>query len=92
MDRLDGRPEKYGLNDIEMMKALIDGGTPIKDMAESHVSCHGTFLKKISFKFSRCNKKMKHQLPGCIATFHSNKVLNFSTKVQLPYNYGMISK
>jgi len=32
--RLGGRPEKYGDRDIEMMKALIDGGTPIKDVAE----------------------------------------------------------
>lgn len=32
--RLGGRPEKYGEKDIEMMKALIDGGTPIKDVAE----------------------------------------------------------
>ncbi|MDX1699092.1 MAG: helix-turn-helix domain-containing protein, partial [Melioribacteraceae bacterium] len=27
-------PEKYGVKDIEMMKNLIDGGTPIKDVAE----------------------------------------------------------
>ena len=33
--RLGGRPEKYGVKDIEMMKNLIDGGTPIKDVAES---------------------------------------------------------
>lgn len=32
--RLGGRPEKYGDKDIEMMKALIEGGTPIKDVAE----------------------------------------------------------
>ena len=32
--RLGGRPEKYGEKDVEMMKALIDGGTPIKDVAE----------------------------------------------------------
>lgn len=32
--RLGGRPEKYGYKDIEMMKALIDGGTPIKGVAE----------------------------------------------------------
>lgn len=32
--RLGGRPEKYGDKDIDMMKALIDGGTPIKDVAE----------------------------------------------------------
>ena len=32
--RLGGRPEKYGVKDIEMMKNLIDGGTPIKDVAE----------------------------------------------------------
>jgi len=32
--RLGGRPEKYGERDIEMMKALIDGGTPIKDVAD----------------------------------------------------------
>lgn len=32
--RLGGRPEKFGEKDIEMMKALIDGGTPIKDVAE----------------------------------------------------------
>jgi DNA invertase Pin-like site-specific DNA recombinase len=32
--RLGGRPEKYGVKDIEMMKALIEGGTPIKDVAE----------------------------------------------------------
>jgi len=32
--RLGGRPEKYGEKDIEMMKNLIDGGTPIKDVAE----------------------------------------------------------
>jgi len=32
--RLGGRPEKYGVKDIEMMKALIDGGTPIKDVAD----------------------------------------------------------
>ncbi len=29
-----GRPEKYGSKDIEMMKALIESGTPIKDVAE----------------------------------------------------------
>jgi len=34
MERLDGCQEKYGLKDIDMMKALIDGGTPIKDVAE----------------------------------------------------------
>jgi len=28
------RPEKYGPKDIEMMKALIESGTPIKDVAE----------------------------------------------------------
>ncbi|RKD26515.1 resolvase [Ammoniphilus oxalaticus] len=32
--RLGGRPKKYGSKDIEMMKALIDNGTPIKDVAE----------------------------------------------------------
>ena len=32
--RLGGRPEKYGVTDIEMMKNLINGGTPIKDVAE----------------------------------------------------------
>ncbi|MBS4193150.1 recombinase family protein [Bacillus sp. FJAT-49705] len=32
--RLGGRPEKYGSKDIEMMKALIKSGTPIKDVAE----------------------------------------------------------
>jgi len=32
--RLGGRPEKYGVKDIEMMKALIDGDTPTKDVAE----------------------------------------------------------
>ena len=32
--RLGGRPEKCGVKDIEMMKNLIDGGTPIKDVAE----------------------------------------------------------
>lgn len=32
--RLGGRPEKYGSKDIEMMKALIESGTPIKDVAE----------------------------------------------------------
>ncbi|MGW6193826.1 recombinase family protein [Bacillus cereus] len=32
--RLGGRPEKYGPKDIEMMKALIESGTPIKDVAE----------------------------------------------------------
>jgi len=32
--RLGGRPEKYGEKDIVMMKALIDKGTPIKDVAE----------------------------------------------------------
>jgi DNA invertase Pin-like site-specific DNA recombinase len=32
--RLGGRPEKFGLKDIEMMKSLIESGTPIKDVAE----------------------------------------------------------
>lgn len=32
--RLGGRPEKYGAKDIEMMKSLIENGTPIKDVAE----------------------------------------------------------
>lgn len=32
--RLGGRPEKYGSKDIEMMKALIESETPIKDVAE----------------------------------------------------------
>ena len=32
--RLGGRPEKFGSKDIEMMKDLINGGTPIKDVAE----------------------------------------------------------
>ncbi|HBT71272.1 MAG TPA: DNA invertase [Lysinibacillus sp.] len=32
--RLGGRPEKYGSKDIEMMKALIESGAPIKDVAE----------------------------------------------------------
>jgi len=32
--RLGGSPGKYGDKDIEMMKALIYGGTPIKDVAE----------------------------------------------------------
>jgi len=32
--RQGGRPEKYGLKDIEMMKSLIDNGTPVKDVAE----------------------------------------------------------
>ncbi|MFS0883091.1 recombinase family protein [Metabacillus niabensis] len=32
--RLGGRPEKYGPKDIEMMKSLIESGTPIKDVAE----------------------------------------------------------
>jgi len=34
--RLGGRPEKYGSKDIEMMKALIESGTPIKDVAEKY--------------------------------------------------------
>ncbi|MGC3637038.1 helix-turn-helix domain-containing protein, partial [Enterococcus faecium] len=32
--RLGGRPEKYRSKDIEMMRALIENGTPIKDVAE----------------------------------------------------------
>ncbi|MEJ9232994.1 recombinase family protein [Peribacillus butanolivorans] len=32
--RLGGRPEKFGPKDIEMMKSLIENGTPIKDVAE----------------------------------------------------------
>lgn len=32
--RLGGRPEKFGSKDIEMMKALIESGTSIKDVAE----------------------------------------------------------
>lgn len=32
--RLDGRPEKYKSKDIEMMKFLIESGTPFKDVAE----------------------------------------------------------
>lgn len=32
--RLGGRPEKYGAKDIEMMKALIESGISIKDVAE----------------------------------------------------------
>ena len=32
--RARGRPEKFGPRDIEMMKALIESGTPIKDIAE----------------------------------------------------------
>lgn len=32
--RARGRPEKFGSKDIEMMKDLINGGTPIKDVAE----------------------------------------------------------
>ncbi|MGG3451075.1 recombinase family protein [Domibacillus aminovorans] len=32
--RLGGRPEKYGPKDVEMMKSLIESGTPIKDVAE----------------------------------------------------------
>ncbi|PEJ37136.1 DNA invertase [Peribacillus butanolivorans] len=32
--RLGGRPEKFGEKDIEMMKSLIESGTPIKDVAE----------------------------------------------------------
>jgi len=35
--RLGGRPEKYGSKDIEKMKALIESGTPIKDVAEKWV-------------------------------------------------------
>ena len=32
--RVRGRPEKFGPKDIEMMKALIESGTPIKDVSE----------------------------------------------------------
>ncbi|PGZ34507.1 transposase [Bacillus anthracis] len=32
--RLGGRPEKFEVKDIEMMKSLIESGTPIKDVAE----------------------------------------------------------
>lgn len=32
--RLGGRPEKFGTKDIEMMRSLIQNGTPIKDVAE----------------------------------------------------------
>ncbi|MDM5309895.1 recombinase family protein [Peribacillus frigoritolerans] len=32
--RLGGRPEKFGSKDIEMMKSLIENGTPIKDVAD----------------------------------------------------------
>jgi hypothetical protein len=32
--RLGGRPEKFGPKAIEMMKSLIESGTPIKDVAE----------------------------------------------------------
>jgi DNA invertase Pin-like site-specific DNA recombinase len=32
--RARGHPEKFGPKDIEMMEALIERGTPIKDMAE----------------------------------------------------------
>ena len=31
--RLGGRPEKFGPRDIEMMRSLIQNGTPIKDVA-----------------------------------------------------------
>ena len=32
--RLGGRPEKFNQKDIEMMKALVQNKTPIKDVAE----------------------------------------------------------
>ncbi|PUB08203.1 resolvase-like protein [Paenisporosarcina sp. OV554] len=43
--RLGGRPEKYGEKDVEMMKALIDGGTPIKDVAERWGVSRTTFYR-----------------------------------------------
>ena len=33
--RLGGRPEKFTEKDIELLKTLVDNGTPIKNIAES---------------------------------------------------------
>lgn len=33
--RLGGRPEKFSEKDIELLKTLVESGTPIKNIAES---------------------------------------------------------
>lgn len=34
-ERLGGRPEKFSDKDIELLKTLVENGTPIKNIAES---------------------------------------------------------
>ncbi len=41
--RLGGRPEKFTEKDIELLKTLVDNGTPIKRLRN-----HGEFLEQQS--------------------------------------------
>jgi len=45
-----GRPEKYGPKDIEMMKALIERGTPIKDIAEKWGVSRTTIYRYLEYQ------------------------------------------
>lgn len=51
--RLGGRPEKFTEKDIELLKTLVDNGTPIKKIAESWGVSRTTiyrYINKVSKK------------------------------------------
>jgi DNA invertase Pin-like site-specific DNA recombinase len=49
--RLGGRPEKFNKKDIEMTKALVDNGTPIKDVAEKWGVSRTTIYRYLKRRF-----------------------------------------
>lgn len=54
--RLGGRPEKFSPKDIEMMKSLIESGTPIKDVAEKWGGSRTTIYRYLEKKGDELKK------------------------------------
>jgi len=65
--RLGGRPEKYGSKDIEMMKALIESGTPIKDVAEKWGVSRTTIYRYLKNSKSESLMSMQNEQPPLTA-------------------------
>ena len=57
--RFGGRPEKLNTNDLDLMKMLIDNGTPIKTVAEKWNVSRTTIYRYLDKMEARDNEKQK---------------------------------
>lgn len=57
--RFGGRPEKLDTNDLDLMKMLIDNGTPIKTVDEKWNVSRTTIYRYLDKMEARDNEKQK---------------------------------